>query len=191
MPSILAGDFNAHHTMWCRYTDGQVENASNYAIMYYPQTPTTTHNTTFDLIIVHTSLAAISAWSIYDNLRSDQYPIMLPIQTENISPPMVSMPRWCLHEADWPSYQTKLTQICATLNLDCSIDETANQLTDMLIQESDSTIPKTKPQKQKRQYWCYNRDVRQAKWSLNHALKTRPHSMSNHTKKRHKERKHL
>ena len=22
LPGILAGDFNAHHTMWCRYTDG-------------------------------------------------------------------------------------------------------------------------------------------------------------------------
>ena len=179
LPGILAGDFNAHHTMWCRYTDGpgrklldQVENASNYAIMNYPQTPTTTHNTTIDLTIVHTSLAPISEWSIYGNLRSDHYPIMLKIQTENIPPLMVPIPKWCLHEADWPSYQTKLTQVCATLNLDCSIDETANQLTDMLIQAAESTIPKTKPHKQKRKYWCYNKDVRQAKWSLNRALRT-------------------
>ena len=58
-------------------------------------------------------------------------------------------------------------KICATLNVEGSIDETSNQLTDML-----STIPKTKPHNQKRQYWCYNKDVGQAKWFLNRALKT-------------------
>ena len=42
----------------------------------------------------------------------------------------------------------------------------------MLMQSAESTIPKTKPHKQKRQYWCYNKDVGQAKWSLNRALKT-------------------
>ena len=41
----------------------------------------------------------------------------------------------------------------------------------MLIQAAESTIPKTKPQKKKK-YWCYNKDVGQAKWSLNRALKT-------------------
>ena len=42
----------------------------------------------------------------------------------------------------------------------------------MLIQAAENTIPKTKPHKQKRKYWCYNKDVGQAKWSLNRALKT-------------------
>ena len=42
----------------------------------------------------------------------------------------------------------------------------------MLIQAAESTIPKTKPQKQKQKYWCYNKDVGQAKWALNRALKT-------------------
>ena len=179
IPGILAGDFNAHHSMGCRYTDGpgrklldQVKNTSNYAIMNEPQTPTTTHNTTIDLTIVNTSLAPISELSIYNNLQSDHYPIMLTIKTENIPPLIVSIPKWCLHEAYWPSYQTKLTQVCAKFNLGGSIDETPTQLTDMLIQAAESTIPKTKPHKQKRKYWCYNKDVGLVKWSLNRALKT-------------------
>ena len=84
LPSILAGDFNAHHTMWCRSTDragrillDQIENSNEYVIMNKPQIPTTQYRTTIDLTIVHSSIAALSEWSIYDNLISDHYPILL------------------------------------------------------------------------------------------------------------------
>ena len=106
LPSILAGDFNAHHTLWCRSTDGpgrtlldQIENANSYAIMNKPQIPTTKYNTTIDLTIVHTSIAAISEWSIYDDLISDHHPIILTIQTDYTPPITNPTPRWCLHKA--------------------------------------------------------------------------------------------
>ena len=59
LPSILAGDFNAHHTMWCRSTDragrillDQIENSNEYVIMNKPQIPTTQYGTTIDCRIV-------------------------------------------------------------------------------------------------------------------------------------------
>ena len=60
LPSILAGDFNAHHTMWCRSTDragrillDQIENSNEYVIMNKPQIPTTQYGTTIDCRIVN------------------------------------------------------------------------------------------------------------------------------------------
>ena len=41
----------------------------------------------------------------------------------------------------------------------------------MLIQSAEVSIPKTKPHKIKRKYWCYNEEVKIAKWYLNRALK--------------------
>ena len=178
LPSILAGDFNAHHTLWCRYTDApgrtlldQIENANMYAIMNKPQVPTTQYNTTIDLTIVHTSIAAISDWAIYDDLISDHHPIILTIQTDYTSPVTVPTPRWSLHKADWESFKSKLTELCTTTKLDCSIDELTQELTGMIIQAAEYTIPKTKPHKKKRKYWCYNDDVKLAKWSINRAVK--------------------
>ena len=178
LPSILAGDFNAHHTLWCRYTDGpgrtlldQIENANMYAIMNKPQVPTTQYNTTIDLTIVHTSIAAISEWAIYDDLISDHHPIILTIQTDYTSPVTVPTPRWSLHKADWESFKSKLTELCTTTKLDCSIDELTQELTGMIIQAAEYTIPKTKPHKKKRKYWCYNDEVKLAKWSINRAVK--------------------
>ena len=178
LPSILAGDFNAHNTLWCRSTDGpgrtlldQIENANTYAIMNKPQIPTTKYNTTIDLTIVHTSIAYISEWAIYDDLISDHHPIILTIQTDYTPPITVPTPRWCLHKADWDTFKVKLAELCTTTKLDCSIDEQAHKLTELLIQAAEHTIPKTKPHKKKRKYWCYKDEVKTAKWALNRAIK--------------------
>ena len=78
--------------MWCRHTDGPerklLDQVKRQQLRDYELPPNTYHNTQhhIDLTIVHTSLAGISEWSLYDNLLSDHYPIMLTIQTENIPP---------------------------------------------------------------------------------------------------------
>ena len=178
LPSILAGDFNAHHKMWGRSTDragrillDQIENANAYVILNKPHTPTTQYDTTIDLTIVHASLAAISNWSIYENLISDHFPIMLTLQTENAPQVTISTPKWCLHKAAWSSFKTKLIELSTTINIHGSIDEHAKGITDILLQAAEGSIPKTKPNKKKRNYWCYNNEVKMAKWSLNRALK--------------------
>ena len=177
-PSILAGDFNAHHTMWCRNTDRagrilleQIENANAHVIMNEPHIPTTQYDTTIDLTIVHTSLAAISDWSIYENLISDHFPIMLTIQTGYTSPVATSNPKWCLHKADWEAFKLKLTELSTTIKLNGSIEEHAKGLTDILLQAAECCIPKTNPHKKKQKYWCYNNEVKLTKWSLNRSLK--------------------
>ena len=182
LPSIIAGDFNAHHTMWCRYTDGpgrtlleQLESANTYALMNKPQVHTTQYNTTIDLTIVHTSIAAISEWAIYDNLMSDHHPIMLTIQSEDSRPVTCPIIKWSLHKANWEAYKAKLTELCASTNINGSIDDHALEITDIIIQAAESTIPKTKPHKKKRNYWCYNDEVKAAKWSLNRAIKKLRH----------------
>ena len=71
-PSFIAGDFNAHHTLWGKKTDragrdllAQIEDNQQYVIKNEMQTPTTQYNTTIDLTIMHTSIAATCSWSIY------------------------------------------------------------------------------------------------------------------------------
>ena len=93
--------------------------------MNKPQIPTTQYRTTIDLTIVHSSIAALSEWSIYDNLISDHYPILLTIQIEYIPPVKTSTPKWCLHKADWESFKAKLDQLCTTTNSDGPIDTQA------------------------------------------------------------------
>ena len=178
LPSILAGDFNAHHTLWCRSTNApgrtllnQIEDSNSYTIMNNPEFYTTIYDTTIDLTIVHSSIAAKSEWTLYDNLISDHYPILLTIQTKEIAPVNVPTPRWCLQKADWEAFKTKLTQLCTTTRIDGTIEEQANGLTEILTEAAEYSIPKTKPHKEKRKYWCYNEDVKLAKWSLNRALK--------------------
>ena len=139
--------------------------------MNNPQTLTTKYNTTIDLTIVHTSIEAISEWSIYDDLISDHHPILLTIQTEYTPPVTVPTARWSLHKADWETFKDKLNHLCATINLEGSIDEQAHELTKVLIQAAEYAIPKTKPNKMKRKYWCYNEEVKLAKWSFNRAIK--------------------
>ena len=174
LPSIIAGDFNAHHTMWCRYTDGpgrtlleQIESANTYVLMNKPQVHTTQYNTTIDLTIVHTSITAISEWAIYDNLMSDHRPIMLTIQNEDTRPVTCPIIKWSLHKANWEAYKSKLTELCATTKINGYIDHHALEIKDLIIQAAESTIPQTKPHKKKRNYWCYNVEVKTAKWSLN------------------------
>ena len=178
LPSILAGDFNAHHTMWCRSTNGsgrtlleQIENAPTYTIMNNPQTPTTKYNTTIDLTIVHTSIAASSEWEIYDNLISDHYPILLTIKTKESQPVIVPLPKWCLHKADWVTFKTRLNELCTTNDIDGTLDEQETKLSEILVQAAESSIPQTKPYKEKRKHWCYNEEVKIAKWTLNRAIK--------------------
>ena len=178
LPSILAGDFNAHHTLWCRSTNApgrtllnQIEDSNSYTIMNNPESSTTIHDTTIDLTIVHSSIAAKSEWTLYDNLISDHYPILLTIQIKETAPVNVPTPRWCLLKADWETFKTKLTELCTTTMIDGTIEEHANGLTNILTEAAEYSIPKTKPHKEKRKYWCYNEDVKLAKWSLNRAIK--------------------
>ena len=170
LPSILA--------MWCRSTNGsgrtlleQIENAHTHTIMNNPQTSTTIYNTTIDLTIVHASIAATCQWEIYDSLLSDHYPILLTIRTKESQPVTVPIPRWCLHKADWEKFKTRLNELSTTYNMDGTLEEQEKKLTEMLIQSAEDSIPKTKPQKNKRKYWCYNEEVKIAKWYLNRALK--------------------
>ena len=178
LPNILAGDFNAHHTLWCGSTNApgrtllnQIEDSNSYTIMNNPEFYTTIYDTTIDLTIVHSSIAAKSEWTLYDNLISDHYPIILTIQTKEIAPVNVPTPRWCLQKADWEAFKTKLTELCTTTRIDGTIEEQANGLTEILTEAAEYSIPKTKPHKENRKYWCYNEDVKLAKWSLNRALK--------------------
>ena len=53
-------------------------------------------------------------------------------------------------------FKTTLSELCTTTNQDGSIDEQAQELTYILIKAEECTIPKSKPNKKKRQYWCYN-----------------------------------
>ena len=147
----------------------QIESANTYALMNKPQVHTTQYNTTIDLTIVHTSIAAISEWAIYDNLMSDHHPIMLTIQNEDTRPVTCPIIKWSLHKANWDAYKSKLTELCATTKINGSIDHHALEIKDLIIQAAESTIPKTKPHK--KNYWCYNDEVKTAKWSLNRAIK--------------------
>ena len=90
---------------------------------------------------------------------SDHHPIMLTIQSEDSRPVTCPIIKWSLHKANWEAYKAKLTELCASTNINGSIDDHALEITDIIIQAAESTIPKTKPHKKKRNYWCYNNSI--------------------------------
>ena len=176
-PSFIAGDFNAHHTLWCKKTDragrellAQIEDNQQYVIKNEMQTPTTQYNTTIDLTIVHTSIAATCSWSIYDTLKSDHYAVLATLNTGKILPQTTSVRKWCFHKADWQLYQNVIEkQLQPPIDdLDCE----EGQLMNVMLEAAKISIPTTNPTKIKKQYWCYDSTVRQYRWTLNRANKT-------------------
>ena len=70
--SIMAGDFNARHTSWCRANNAagsslndQLVQLDTQILMNTPYVSTTVHDTGIDLSLVSNEMAANTYWSIY------------------------------------------------------------------------------------------------------------------------------
>ena len=113
--SIMAADFNAQHTSWCRNNNAagsslndQLVQLDTHSLMNTPHLSTTVHDTGIDLSLVSNEMAAKTYWSIYPGLVSDHLAVMLTIV--NTTPPD-STPRpkrWLLELADWDKYKDEL-----------------------------------------------------------------------------------
>ena len=84
--SIIAGDFNAHHTSWCRSNNAsgqdlksQLDNTNDFVLLNEPQVWTTTYETAIDLAICSRALAAFADWSSFPSLVSDHIAVKVTI----------------------------------------------------------------------------------------------------------------
>ena len=84
--SIMAGDFNARHTSWCRANNAagsslndQLVQLDTHILMNTPHVSTTVHDTVIDLSLVSNEMAANTYWSIYPGFVSDHLAVMLTI----------------------------------------------------------------------------------------------------------------
>ena len=80
---IMAGDFNARYTSWCRANNAagsslndQLVQLDTHILMNTPHVSTTVHDTVIDLSLVSNEMAANTYWSIYPGLVSDHLAVM-------------------------------------------------------------------------------------------------------------------
>ena len=110
------GDFNAHHSSWCRAAQNraginiseQLDDMDQYVMMNMENEeyiPTTTYNTTIDLAIIHCDIAAKANWDIYESFASDHFTIIISWYP---GPPLertLPRPKFQMNKADWPKFQ--------------------------------------------------------------------------------------
>ena len=84
--SIMAADFNARHTSWCRNNNAagsslndQLVQLDTHILMNTPHLSTTVHDTGIDLSLVSNEMAAKTYWSIYPGLVSDHLAVKLTV----------------------------------------------------------------------------------------------------------------
>ena len=90
--SIMVGDLNARDEMWCRddnragrILNEQLQNLDNFCLMNHPQVWTTINKTEIDLSPLPVDIAALTNWSIYPGLLSDNLAVLLEIQHQHIT----------------------------------------------------------------------------------------------------------
>lgn len=177
-PYIVAGDFNAHSTLWgdcrCDARGRLIENFlfSSGACLLNKKEPTfysLAHKTfsSIDLTIVSSTLVPYLEWSVIRNpYGSDHFPIVLNCAKQDENTPHA--PRWKVDSADWKRYRelTYLTwdDIC-TLH----IDDAVAYVTAFLVDAASICIPETNGTPSKRRVPWWNDECREARRKQNKA----------------------
>ena len=177
---MFLGDFNAHHVTWCRATQNraginifdQLDSLDDYVMMNMESdgyVATTTYDTTIDLSIIHRDIAAKCNWSIYDRLSSDHFPVLLNWYPGSPLKRTPTLPKFQLHKADWSKFDKVITAELIDFIGSDDLDDFNNQLSQILTNAADRSIPKSTPSKLTKMYWRYDLGVKCAKQDYNRA----------------------
>ena len=164
--SLFLGDFNAHHTSWCRAAQNraginiseQLDDMDQYVMMNMENEeyiPTTTYNTTIDLAIIHCDIAAKANWDIYESFASDHFAIIISWYP---GPPIertLPLPKFQMNKADWPKFQEVINTKLIGFQSSDDIDDYNQLLLHMLTNAAEQSIPKSTPRGAVKKYWRY------------------------------------
>jgi len=152
-PTIIAGDFNAKHTLWGNNTNDRrghiIENILTQSSLTLLNTGSPTHfhlqtgtHSAIDLTICSAQIPITMEWTVEDDLYgSDHYPV---IMNETVATEITREPKFALDRADWPKYyeETYIDPIDELLKLP-AIETLVNFFNDHLISAATASIPKS------------------------------------------------
>ena len=160
-PVLIAGDFNAHSTVWgCDHTGPRgriLESFIYYESLCILNTGQRTHFTVpsgqtsaLDLTLASPQLAELFTWSVNeDPLGSDHFPVW--IQSKD-NPVLCSRPRrWNVQKADWERFQVSV-ETSFHSGADPS-GMSAEDFTSIILDSADQSIPKTSDQPRRSVPW--------------------------------------
>ena len=190
-PSILCGDFNAHHRVWGPTQDRlgeslleQVESSTRHAILNTGE-PTHISGTGIDITIASNNIAAKSEWSVHPYLVSDHNAIQTTIRNTPLPPPEALTLRWRLDKADWSSFKSAITEHMVSHpppEENQPLEDKAEYITDTINKAAGKSIPRSKPGPRRQNAWYYNNTMKVTKNEVNYRLKCHRHSLSETTK---------
>ena len=177
--SIIAGDFNARHTSWCRTNNAsgqdlrsQLDATNNFVLLNEPQVWTTTYETAIDLAICSTSLAAYADWSPFPHLVSDHIAVQVTIHMPFTYTNTNYQRGYVVKHADWDAYREAITDRLNNVNMGDTIEDHLAHLNGLIFQAADTAIPKKSDRPPiKHQYWRNNPGVMFAKRLANQATR--------------------
>lgn len=177
-PYILAGDFNAHNSLWgdsrCDGRGRLIENflVSSGACLFNKKEPTyysTQHNSysSIDLTIGSATLFPHLEWDVIRNpYGSDHFPAVLKLREEQSSLPQ--FPRWKLASADWKGFKES-SRLSQDFLKNLNIDDAVTYFTAFIIDSAQMFIPETNGYSSKRRVPWWNEDCRKARKKQNKA----------------------
>ena len=176
--SIIAGDFNAHHTSWCRSNNAsgqdlksQLDNTNDFVLLNEPQVWTTTYETAIDLAICSRALAAFADWSSFPSLVSDHIAIKVTIHKAFTYNGYNHNQGYLSKHADWDKYSSEITRQLQEVDTARDMDTSLANLTEIILKAADAAIPKKKATPHIYKYWTKNPGVQMAKRLSNQAIR--------------------
>lgn len=151
--TILAGDFNAHLRLWGSSHDDWLGNLlidvledQNFVVLNdgSPTRLTKPHQNTsaVDLTLVSSDLVPQASWSVLEeNLGSDHFVIQLNLQKKWSPLKIVPSTRWRENRADWPLYQTLISNGLSLPHHMSSNNDEFNALMTTITSAADNSIP--------------------------------------------------
>ena len=176
--SIIAGDFNAHHTSWCRSNNAsgqdlksQLDDTNHFVLLNEPQVWTTTYETAIDLAICSRALAAFADWSSFPSLVSDHIAVKVTIHKEFTYNGYNHNQGYLSKHADWDKYSSEITRQLQEIDTSGDMDLCLTNLTEMIFKAAHIAIPKKKATPHTYKYWTKNPGVQMAKRVANQATR--------------------
>ena len=180
IPTILVGDFNAHHSNWCSSCNISLTNNiksrklnktnHNLQILNNPKIRTTILNHTIDLALATTSISNNIECKVDNTILSDiHYGSTLNLNLTQYSSKNDFIPRFKLDEADWDKYQEQLNIEFNKLNIYQS-NIKLKHIEHIFTKAANKVIPKTKFHPSPWKAWFWHKDCYLARKNFNKAL---------------------
>ena len=150
--TVLCCDANVHHSRWLKFSDGNTalgqdlkdicDNAGLSQIVREP----TRKNNLLDLVL--TSMPDISKASVLSSI-SDHRAVLVEVSLEVPKSIEIEREVWIYQKADWQGLKDALSQQTWNFLKTASVDEGAQELTDIILDTAKKFIPKRKIKQKK------------------------------------------